>query len=142
MITGCGLAGGEATIAGEIHDDRIDLEAASGPQMVWLELTHVGTAPCELIAILSETPEDVAVSNGSVTPDQGLGYQNPMAAYVEADGQQVGAEGGPAPVIEPGSTARMQIALTSAPEGAVRVILCNGSGEYEAGRYAILAFDR
>jgi uncharacterized cupredoxin-like copper-binding protein len=70
----------------------------------------------------------------------------PMDAYVEIDGRPATGDdpvrAGRHAVVEPGETARVQLALTGMPEREERVIVCNGPGDYEAGRYTVLRFDR
>jgi hypothetical protein len=150
LATLSGCTGAEATIAGEIRDDAVVLVQDSGPQSVWLELSNVGAAPCDLVVIRTELDPDALPLDGdrvtlsiSGSP-QGEAY--PMDAYVEIDGQPAGVEdpvrAGRQAVVGPGKTARVQLALTGMPEHEERVIVCNGPGEYEAGRYAVLRFDR
>jgi hypothetical protein len=64
--------------------------------------------------------------------------------YVEIDGEPAVSTGipGDAVIVEPTQTAKLQIAFTGVPEREERVNLCNGEGDYEAGRYAVLRFTR
>lgn len=57
---------------------------------------------------------------------------------MEVNGQPTGHPG-VATLIQPGDVALMQLAFSGTPQGEA-VIVCNGPGEYEAGRYAILAY--
>lgn len=150
-IVGLALAAcaSEPTIVGQITDSAINLEQQTAPQSVWLELTNVGSAECELLAVRTELPPDsLQVEEGRiVVGSSGLdGPASAMAAYVEIDGQPAGGEGvgagGSHAVVQPGETARIQLALTGTPERAERVILCNGPGDYGSGRYVVLRFDR
>lgn len=117
---------------------------------MWLELSNVGAEPCDLVVIRTELGPDALPLDGervilsvSGSPEDGA---YPMDAYVEIDGQPAGVEdpvrAGRQAVVEPGKTARVQLALTGMPEREERVIVCNGPGDYEAGRYAVLRFDR
>jgi hypothetical protein len=145
-----GCIGAEATITGEIRDDSIVLVQASGPQSVWVELSNVGTQPCDLVVIRTELAPDALPLEGervilsvSGSPED---EAYPMDAYVEIDGQPAGVEdpvrAGRQAIVEPGKTARVQLALTGTPDREERVIVCNGPGDYEVGRYAVLRFDR
>jgi hypothetical protein len=44
--------------------------------------------------------------------------------------------------VQPGDVARLQVAFEGTPGADNLVILCNGAGQYAAGRRAMLAFDR
>jgi hypothetical protein len=44
--------------------------------------------------------------------------------------------------VQPGAGFKIELALESAPKTADRIILCNGIGDYENGRYAVLRFSR
>lgn len=150
LVTLSACTGAEATITGEIRDDSIVLAQDSGPQSVWLELSNVGAAACDLVVIRTElVPEALPVEGDKVIlsmsgSPEGEAY--PMDAAVEIDGQNAGVENpvraGRQAVVEPGKTARVQLALTGMPEREERVVVCNGPGDYEAGRYAVLRFDR
>lgn len=142
--------GGEPTITGEIRDGSIVLAQDSGPQSVWLELSNVGAEPCDLVVIRTELDPDALPLDGervrlSMTGTP-AGEPYPMEAYVEIDGEPAGAEdpvrAGRQAVVAPGKTARVQLVLTGMPEREERVIVCNAPGDYEAGRYAVLRFDR
>ncbi len=150
LATLSACTGTEATIAGEIRDESIVLAQDSGPQSVWLELANLGAEPCDLLVIRTELRSDALPTDGervilsmSGAPE---GEASPMDAYVEIDGQPAGGadplRAGRHAVVEPGQTARVQLALTGMPELEERVIVCNGPGDYEAGRYAVLRFDR
>jgi hypothetical protein len=142
--------GAEPTISGEIRETSIVLAQDTGPQSVWLELSNVGVEPCDLVVIRTELDPNALPLDGervalsmSGTP---AGEAYPMEAYVEIDGEPAGADdpvrAGRQAVVEPGETARVQLALTGMPEREERVVVCNGPGDYEAGRYAVLRFDR
>ena len=142
--------GAEATISGEIRDDAIVLAQPSGPQSVWLELSNVGAVPCDLAVVRTElAPDSLPLEGGRVVLSQSgspQGEAYPMEAYVEIEGEPATYDDpvreGRQALVEPGQTARVQLALTGMPEREERVILCNGAGDYEAGRYAVLRFDR
>lgn len=150
LATLSACTGAEATISGEIRDDSIVLAQDSGPQSVWLELSNIGADPCDLVVIRTElSPDGLPLDGGSVILSVSGSPEDeayPMDAYVEIDGQPAGVEdpvhAGRQAVVQPGETARVQLALTGMPEREERVIVCNGPGDYEAGRYAVLRFDR
>ena len=142
--------GAAPTITGEIRDSSIVLAQDSGPQSVWLELSNVAAEPCDLVVIRTELDPNALPLDGdrvmlsmSGTP---AGEAYPMEAYVEIGGAPVSYDDpvrtGRQAVVEPGETARVQLALTGMPEREERVVVCNGPGDYEAGRYAVLRFDR
>jgi hypothetical protein len=149
LATLSACTGAEATITGEIRDDSIVLVQDSGPQSVWLELSNVGDEPCDLVVIRTELiPEALPLDGERVMLSMSGNPEDeayPMDAYVEIDGQPAGVEdpvrAGRQAVVEPGRTVRVQLVLTAMPEEE-RVIVCNGPGDYEAGRYAVLPFDR
>lgn len=144
LLAGCG-AFAEEELTGEIRDDAIGLKVATAHHSVWLELTNAGTIPCELTAVLTGHPHEMPVANGradlgSATDPEAERY--PMLGYTEVDGVQAAAEGDLAVTVPPGSVARMQLGFKGIPDHGERVILCNGPGDYEAGRYAVLRFNR
>jgi len=70
----------------------------------------------------------------------------PLANYAEIDGKQVVSDGtldetGPPIIVRPGETMRTQTGFKGTPDGE-RIFVCNGPGDYEAGRYVVLAFER
>ena len=149
LVTLSACMDAEPTITGEIRDDSIVLAENSGPQSIWLQLSNVGAEPCDLVVIRTElAPEALPVNGKRVVLSVSGSPENdayPMDAYVEIDGQPAGVEdpvrAGRQAVVEPGKTARVQLVLTAMPEEE-RVIVCNGPGDYEAGRYAVLPLDR
>jgi len=44
--------------------------------------------------------------------------------------------------VQPGGVFKREMALEGMPKTDDRIILCNGAGEYAAGRYAALRFQR
>jgi hypothetical protein len=69
----------------------------------------------------------------------------PMGASVELNGERAAglmSEQDWATVVNPGHRIRLQLALKGAPDEEERVVICNGVGDYEAGRYAVIAFER
>jgi hypothetical protein len=144
LLAGCGAVAEEEVI-GEIRDDAIALEVDTAHHSVWLELTNAGTTPCEISVVLTDTPHDMPVVDrradlGSATDPEAERY--PMLGYTEVDGVQAAGEGDLSVTVPPGSVARMQFGSTDIPDNGERVILCNGPGDYEAGRYAVLRFNR
>ena len=134
------------TFRGEIDDAEIRLEREVFPASLWLELANVGAQPCELVAMLSPLPADaLPVENGQIVtslsgdPDVVI----PIESYVESiDGQPVVRGAAGAAIVDPGDRVRVQLGFKSAPDVGVLVIACNAPGDYEAGRYAFLAFER
>ena len=68
-----------------------------------------------------------------------------------ADGRVVVDDSGAGPVrslaefpgaVEPGAELPLELALEGTPKTEDRIILCNGVGDYQHGRYAVLRFDR
>ncbi len=144
LLAGCGALA-EEEVTGEIRDDAIDLEVDTSHHSIWLELTNAGTIPCELSVVLTDTPHGMPVVDGradlgSATDPEAERY--PMLGYTEIDGVVVASEGDLTVTVPPGSVARMQLALIGNPDQGERVILCNNPGDYEAGRYAVLRFNR
>jgi hypothetical protein len=148
LLGGCGSFGSGPTIGGEIDDHEIRLERPSGPPSVWLELENVGSQPCAFVPLLASMPaESLPVSGGEVVIDMS-GDPNipyPMEAHVELNGERaeglIGEEDW-ATVVNPGDRIRLQLALKGTPDEGERVVICNGAGDYEAGRYAVIAFER
>ena len=73
----------------------------------------------------------------------------PMEAYVELNGKPVErgdggllTDQGWITRIDPGDVVMLDVGLEGTPDRADRIVVCNGPGDYEAGRYAVLAFDR
>ena len=95
---------------------------------------------------MSDAPDELPTSGGRVAlaPSGDGGHRYLEEMYVEADGEQAASTGTPgqAVTIEPTETGRLQIALVGVPEREKRAILCNGEGDYERGRYAVLRFTR
>jgi hypothetical protein len=44
--------------------------------------------------------------------------------------------------VNPGDVVVLDVGLKGIPDRWERIIACNGPGDYGAGRYAVLAFDR
>jgi hypothetical protein len=144
LLAGCGALY-EEQVTGEILDDVIDLEVDSAHHSYWLELTNAGTVPCELSVVLTDSPHDMPVVDGradlgSATDPEADRY--PMLGYAEVDGVQSAGEGDRAVTVPPGSVVRLQLGFEGIPDRGEQVILCNGPGDYEAGRYDVLRFNR
>ena len=133
------------TIRGEIDDAEIRLEREQSPASIWLELANVGTQPCELVVLLSPLPADaLPVDEGRVVTSLSGAADAiiPIESYVELDGAPLVRDAGGAAIIRPGDRVRVQVGFKGTPDVGVLVIVCNGPGDYEAGRYAVLAFER
>jgi hypothetical protein len=64
-----------------------------------------------------------------------LGSYRPITTYENAPPYTLGR-------VEPGTTFQAEVALDGAPKTDDRLVFCNGVGDYQRGRYAILRFDR
>jgi hypothetical protein len=129
------------SITGEIEDDAIILSSPIGAPVFQLELRNVGTKPCELQLGLTSMPMDaLPVKNGRVLIDAG---GQPGVIWPE-DGGAIGGSPDDYTVahIKPGGSFKREVAMERAPKTDDRIILCNGVGDYEAGRYAVLRFQR
>ena len=72
-----------------------------------------------------------------------------MEAYIELIGKPVErgdggllTEQGWITRIDPGDVVMLDVGLQGTPDRADRIVVCNGPGDYEARRYAVLAFDQ
>lgn len=123
-IAGC--ASPSTPVTGQITDQSITLSAASAQANTWFELTNTGANPCDLVVIVTQLPPDqLPIVNGMVQLDA-LGAGTVVDSVDSA--------------VQPGTLARWQEQLPTDPGSVVsgvRIILCNGPGDYQAGRYAI-----
>ena len=111
----------------------------------------MGSEACDLIVVATSLPVDaLPVDSGRVVtydggavqmgPDGSLPTGVPIVGYV-GPGNKVTATLGQS--VQPGDVARLQVAFFGGtPRADNLVILCNGAGQYAAGRRAMLAFDR
>jgi hypothetical protein len=132
------------TVAGEITDEAITLDQPTAPATVWLELTNAGDERCELVIVLpTESVENLRTEDARVQIDLDPTTDEPypMEAYVEVNGEPI-AQQDFIVALRPGDSVRMQLALEGTPENGERVILCNGPGDYQAGRWVMLSFER
>ena len=138
------------TVTGEIRDTAIVLSPDHAGPVVNFELHNVGSEPCDLIVVLTSLPVDaLPVDGGRVVtydgnaiqmgPDGGLPTGVPIVGYL-GQVNKVTATGSQS--VQPGDVARLQVAFEGTPRTDNLVILCNGAGQYAAGRRAGLAFDR
>jgi hypothetical protein len=121
------------SIKGEIKDDGITLAADHAGPSVRFDLHNVGTTPCDLVPVLTSLPvEALPVKDGQVIIDE------------SGSGGPVRPANGPGGLrrVAPGAVFQIEVALVSTPKTEDRIILCNGAGDYEHGRYAVLPFDR
>ena len=129
------------SITAEVKDDAIILSSPIGAPVFQLELRNVGTKACDLTLALTSMPMDkLPVKNGRVLIDAG---GQPGVIWPE-DGGTVGGSPDDYTVahIQPGGVFKREVAMERAPKTDDRIILCNGKGDYEAGRYAVLRFQR
>jgi hypothetical protein len=123
-IASCGPSG--TAVAGQIDDAEIRVDAAIAAKNSTFEFTNVGANPCDLVVIVTDLAADaLPLSAGQVDLDA-LGGRSNVDSVDSA--------------VQPGSVARWTEQLPAEAGGdlGVRVILCNGLGDYEAGRYTIL----
>jgi hypothetical protein len=139
------------TIQGEIDDARIRLGQDRAPAAARVELRNVGAKACDLVPVLSALPEHaLPVSDGrvqlSLSGDDDASA--PMEAYVELNGEPVERPAGDfgdqgwITRVNPGDTVLLDVGLKGVPDAAERFLICNGRGDYEAGRYAVLGYER
>ena len=159
LIVGClaavACAPATSSVGGRIFDDRIELDAAAAPANGWLNLANLGSRACRLMVLdtldaadASVDPSALQVADGHVvvrtTDSSAPGIHAAEELYAEVGGQVLPLQDiqvRPAVVIEPGVTARVQLALSGTPRnGAVRILVCDNPGDYEAGRYAVLRY--
>lgn len=133
-----GCIGGATSLKGEIKDNSITLAADHAGSNVRLELRNTGTKSCDLVVALTSLPVDalpVVDKQVVITDGDGPGIVRPVKTYEDAPPFTLGH-------IEPGSTFSYEVALDSTPRSEERVLFCNGLGDYQHGRYALLRFDR
>ena len=136
LLAGC--IGGTSTVKGEIRDDGIALATDHASSNVRFELHNSGTAPCDLVVALTSLPKDaLPVKDGQVVivESDSPGVVRPITTYENAPSYVLAH-------IAPGADLQVEIALEGAPKTDDRVLLCNGVGDYQHGRYAVLRFDR
>ena len=130
--------GGATSLKGDIKDDGITLATDHAGSNVRFELHNVGTKPCDLVvALTSLSMNALPVKDGQVviTDGDGPGIVRPITTYENAPPYTLGR-------VEPGAVFQAEVALEGAPKTEDRVLLCNGVGDYQHGRYAVLRFDR
>ena len=140
------------TVTGEIRDTAIVLSPDHAGAVVNFALRNVGSEACDLIVVLTSLPVDaLPVVGGRVVvydtlggvevgPDGSLPTGLPIVGYVGPSDKVTATLG---QSVRPGDVARLQVAFFGGtPRADNLVILCNGAGQYAAGRRAMLAFDR
>lgn len=107
-----------------------------GSDEVALTIVNVGQVPCELVVFIID---DV---NGPVDPvalpvrDGRVDFESTDFFEMEAaEGVEAGV-----PVIQPGEERSLTFGFQGRPM-VTRVVLCDGVGDYERGRYAIYRSD-
>lgn len=140
-----------STVTGEIRDTAIVLSADHAGAIVNLELRNAGREPCNLIIVLTSLPVDalpmesgrVVVYDGSAVEMGPDGKGPPGVPMVGGGAGQIkGVAATLGQAIRPGDVGRFQVAFDGTPQTDDLVILCNGEGEYAAGRRAALPFER
>lgn len=138
LVVAAGCIGGSSALKGEIRDDRIVLPTDHAGSSVRFELHNSGTLACDIVLVLTSLKADaLPVKDGQVviTEGDGPGIVRPDGTYETQAPYTLGR-------ILPGADFSQEIAMEGAPKGEDRVLLCNGVGDYEHGRYAPLRFDR
>jgi hypothetical protein len=151
-MMGCQMLAAPESMTGEIDDTEIRLSQDTASASVRLELTNVGSIPCQLVPMLTVLPpEALPVLDGRVvmTLSGDDDRPAPMEAYVELNDEPiVDREGGTmteqgwVTLVNPGDEVMLEFGLEGIPDRSERIVACNGRGDYEAGRYAVVAFDR
>ena len=138
VVVATGCIGGASAIKGEIRDDKIVLATDHAGSVVRFELHNSGTVACDIVLVLTSLKADaLPVNDGKVviTEGDGPGIVRPDGTY-ETQPPYTLAH------VLPGADFSQEIALESAPKVEDRVLLCNGVGDYQHGRFAPLRFDR
>jgi hypothetical protein len=132
LATAC--AAPRTAVRAELHDDRVVVQPSSGSEDMTLTLVNVGSMPCDLVVFI---PEEV---NGPVDVDA----LPVLDGRVDFESRQIASfeEGlGPGgPPVEPGEERTLTLGNNGAPT-ITRMILCNGVGDYERGRYGLYQSD-
>lgn len=129
------------TVNGEISDTALVLSPDHAGAVVNFELRNVGSEPCDLVVVLTSLPADaLPVERGRVDTYNGTAIEMgpngslPTGVPIMGTGREQS--------VGPGDVARLQVAFESTPRTDNLVVLCNGEGQYQAGRRATLTFDR
>ena len=121
---------------GEIGDRSIVLAADHAGSAVRFSLHNGGTTPCDLIVVLgSMKPTALPVKDGMVVVSDTGASGTVRFPYG-------GGTTGFVARIQPGETFETEVALEGPPATDERIVLCNGTGDYQNGRWALLRFDR
>lgn len=136
LVLAAGCLGGSTTVTGEIKDNGITLATDHAGSSVNFRLTNVGTVPCDLIVVVGTiAPDALPVKDGQVVIDDSGAPGTVAFPYG-------GGTTGYLHRVQPGETYDTEVALEGPPKTNERIVLCNGVGDYEQGRYALLRFDR
>jgi hypothetical protein len=136
LLVAAGCIGGSSALKGEIRDDRIILAADHAGSAVRFELHNSGTLACDIVLVLTSLKADaLPVKDGQVVISDGDGPVRPDMTYESQAPYTLGH-------VLPGADFTQEIAMEGAPKAEDRVLLCNGVGDYEHGRFAPLRFDR
>lgn len=135
LVSGA-CASPRTAVSVEIHDDEVRLVPPTGSEEVALTIVNAGQQPCELVVFITD---DV---NGPVDPDA-LPVRDGRVDFESSDFSEIeaaeGVEAG-GPAIEPGEQRSLTLGFQGTPV-VTRVVLCNGLGDYERGRYAVYRSD-
>ncbi|MEO8571078.1 MAG: hypothetical protein ABI553_05195 [Chloroflexota bacterium] len=102
------------------------------------ELHNSGTLACDIVLVLTSLSADaLPVKDGQVViaDGDGPGHVRPDLTYENDAPYTLGR-------VAPGADFSQEIAMEGAPKVDDRVILCNGVGDYQHGRFAPIRFDR
>jgi len=135
LLTGS-CATSRTAVAVEIHDDQLRLVPPTGSEEVVLTVVNVERQPCELVVFI------IDAVNGPVDPaalpirDGRVDFESSDFSEIEAaEGVEAGG-----PPIQPGEERSLTLGFQGTPT-VTRVVLCNGVGDYERGRYAVYRSD-
>ncbi len=123
-LAACG-SGGERPLVvhGPIDDRSIELERSIAPRDVRFELKNAGSTPCDLVMIVTSELTSIPTDGGRLDAAAiGAGSSIDVIDSAVAPGTIV--------IFSP---------MERPPPGSSRILLCNGPGDIEAGRWATLA---
>jgi hypothetical protein len=133
---GCTADPPKTAVRASVDDARVVLQPPRGSEDVVLTIDNMGTRPCPLVVFITDDvngpvdPDRLPVADGVVDFDSGDFHEIEAAEGVEQGG----------PPIEPGEQRSLTLGFKGSPI-VTRVVLCNGAGDYEAGRYAVYQSD-
>ena len=136
VIGAAGCAAPRTEVHVTINDDSVILDPPEGSEDVLLTIANRGTRPCPLVVFITDDvngPVDLAqlpVADGKVDFDSGDFHEIEAAEGVEQGG----------PPLQPGEERTLTLGFMGTPT-VTRIVMCNDTGDYEAGRYAVYRSD-